>query len=248
MKPKLLFIMATVLLLFAFFYVNYQSEARAKDRKYYEERDLIVWDIETDQKIIALTFDDGPHPTNTSKLLDVLAKYDAKATFFIVGEQAEKYPDIVRRQFEEGHELANHTFTHTYNASVQQLEGELQKTSTLLQEITGLTPKLFRPVGGSYNEEIIDMAASKGYRVIMWSWHQDSEDWKRPGVEKIIQKVLKQPTRGDVVLFHDGGGNRDQTVVALDKIIPTLQEQGYTFVTISEMIDIRDERNIEINK
>ncbi|KMY33830.1 oligosaccharide deacetylase [Lysinibacillus xylanilyticus] len=213
-----------------------------KGRPYYEETGEVVWDINTKDKIIALTFDDGPHPKYTAAILDLLAKYDAKATFFIIGKNAEKYPDLVLRSYSEGHELANHTYSHPFKASVAELHAQLRKTKEIIYGITGFSPVLFRPVGGNYNDQMINAAVKDGYKVVMWSWHQDTQDWKQPGVNKIVQKVMKGSKPGDVILFHDGGGDRMQTIKALEEILPELKKQGYTFVTISELIKSKQQQ------
>jgi len=213
-----------------------------KGRPYYEETGEVVWDINTEDKIIALTFDDGPHPKYTAAILDLLAKYDAKATFFIIGKNAEKYPEVVLRSYSEGHELANHTFSHPFKVSVAELQKELRQTKEIIYSITGFSPALFRPVGGNYNDSMINAAVRDGYKVVMWSWHQDTQDWKQPGVKKITQKVLKGSKPGDVILFHDGGGDRSQTIKALEEILPVLKKQGYTFVTISELIESKQQK------
>jgi len=213
-----------------------------KGRPYYEETGEVVWDINTEDKIIALTFDDGPHPKYTAAILDLLAKYDAKATFFIIGKNAEKYPEVVLRSYSEGHELANHTFSHPFKVSVAELQKELRQTKEIIYSITGFSPALFRPVGGNYNDSMINAAVRDGYKVVMWSWHQDTQDWKQPGVKKITQKVLKGSKPGDIILFHDGGGDRSQTIKALEEILPVLKKQGYTFVTISELIESKQQK------
>ena len=218
------------------FYVGSKTSAD-KGRSYYEETGQVVWDIDTQEKVVALTFDDGPHPKNTAKVLDLLAKYKAKATFFIIGANAKKYPELVQRSHKEGHELANHTFTHPYNASVTELQDEIEQTNEIIYSISGFMPVLFRPVGGNYNEQMINAVADDGYKVVMWSYHQDTQDWKEPGVDKIVDKVLKGTKPGDVILFHDGVENHEQTVKALERILPELQKQGYTFVTVSELIN-----------
>ncbi|OEC03730.1 oligosaccharide deacetylase [Lysinibacillus sphaericus] len=213
-----------------------------KGRSEYEKTGEVVWDINTKDKIVALTFDDGPHPKYTAKILDTLAKYEAKATFFIIGQNAEKYPELVSRTYKEGHELANHTYSHPYKVSIPDLQEELRQTNQMIYSITGFSPVLFRPVGGNYTEKMINTAVNNGYKVVMWSWHQDTQDWKEPGTNKIVQKVLGGTKPGDVILFHDGGGNRTQTIKALEEIIPTLKKQGYTFVTVSELIEKKQQQ------
>lgn len=219
-----------------------ESNMRAyavKDRYYYEKTGEIMWEIKTKEKVVALTFDDGPHPKYTAEILDILEKYKAKATFFVVGENAEKNPDLILRQYNEGHEIANHTYTHPLKTTLPKLEIELKQTDDLIFSITGYHPELFRPVEGQYTDQLIQNVVKKGYQVVMWSWHQDTEDWKSPGVHRIEKTVLNGVEPGNIILFHDGGGDRSQTVKALEKIIEKLQKQGYEFVTVSELIKMK---------
>ncbi|MEO4054686.1 polysaccharide deacetylase family protein [Solibacillus sp. CAU 1738] len=238
MKKIHLFLLSLCIVVISFFYVN-DSPSADKGRKYYEEAGHILWDIKTEEKIIAITFDDGPHRKYTTEILDLLAQFEVKATFFIVGENAEKNPEIVLRMYDDGHELANHTYTHPFKVTVPQLVKELKQTNDTIFSITGYSPVLFRPVEGQYTDAMIDAIVKEKLKVVMWSWHQDTQDWKNPGVKKIVNTVLKGTKPGNVVLFHDGGGNRAQTVKALEEIIPELQKQGYKFVTISELIEMQ---------
>ncbi|WP_342600017.1 polysaccharide deacetylase family protein [Psychrobacillus sp. FSL H8-0483] len=234
---KTLVIKVLILIIFIFC-IAYASSAMDKGRPYYEKKGYVLWGIKTDEKVIALTFDDGPHITYTTQILDLLEQYDAKATFFVIGERAEKYQDLIYQMAHDGHEIANHTYTHPLKITPGKLEEELKKTNEIIHDITGTYPIFYRPVGGSYNDRIINTAIDNGYKVIMWSWHQDTEDWKTPGVKKIVSKVLSGANPGDIVLFHDAGGDRTQTVQALEEILPELQKQGYRFVTISELIEV----------
>ena len=184
------------------------------------------------------------HPKYTKEVLDILAKYDAKATFFLVGELAEKNPEVVFQMYEEGHELANHTYTHPFRINLPKLLEEIKQTNETIFSITGYSPVLFRPVEGQYTDALIDAVTKEGYRVVMWSWHLDTEDWKDPGVDKIVKKVVEGTTPGNVILFHDGGGNREQTVKALEQIMPVLKDEGYKFVTISELLKIDKKEKI----
>ena len=204
-----------------------------------------MWEIQTNEKVVALTFDDGPHPKYTVQILDLLEQYEAKGTFFLVGEQAEKNPQVVFRMYEDGHEIANHTYTHPFTKSVPQIMKEIQQTDDTLFSITGHSPKLFRPVEGHYTEQLVEEVVKEGYKIVMWSWHQDTEDWKDPGVNVIANKVINGIEEGNIVLFHDGGGNREQTVKALEIIVPKLKEQGYTFITVSEMLQLQQEQEIK---
>ncbi|MER2170254.1 MAG: polysaccharide deacetylase family protein [Psychrobacillus psychrodurans] len=239
MKKKYIFIMFSVAIILVL--TTYSKGLAVKDRYYYENTGEIMWEIDTNEKVVALTFDDGPHPKYTAEILDILLKHQAKATFFVVGEQAEKNPELISRQFNEGHEIANHTYTHPLKTTLNKLEEELIQTDDLIFSITGSRPKLFRPVEGQYTDQMIEKVVEKGYQVVMWSWHQDTEDWKSTGVHRILKTVLKGVKPGNIILFHDGGGDRSQTVKALDKIVKDLKEQGYGFVTVSELIEMKNE-------
>ena len=218
-----------------------------KGRKYYEDLGHIVWEIQTQEKVVALTFDDGPHPIYTEQVLNLLEQYGAKGTFFLVGEHAEKNPQVVFRMYEEGHEIANHTYTHPFTKSVSKVMKEIKQTDDTLFSITGYSPNLFRPVEGQYTDQLVEEVVKEGYKIVMWSWHQDTEDWKDPGVNKIVNKVLNGIEEGNIVLFHDGGGNRQQTVKALEIILPELKKQGYKFITVTEMLKLKNEE-IKVRK
>ncbi|MFJ7954537.1 polysaccharide deacetylase family protein [Lysinibacillus sp. NPDC096418] len=242
MKKYLLLLLPLCVLVFTIFFVNERSFAD-KGRRYYEEAGQILWEIKTDEKIVALTFDDGPHKKYTPEILDLLEKYNAKATFFVVGEHADKNHELVLRMYEEGHELAIHTYTHPLRTNVPNLMKEIKRTHETIYGITGFSPTLFRPVEGQYTDAMIDAIVKEGYKVVMWSWHLDTMDWKSPGVYKIVNTVLKGVREGSVVLFHDGGGNRQQTLKALEKILPELEKQGYKFLTISELLEVQKDNN-----
>ncbi|MED1791973.1 polysaccharide deacetylase family protein [Brevibacillus nitrificans] len=208
------------------------------DREYYETRGEIVWEVPTNTKVMALTFDDGPDPEYTLQIAELLKQYNAKGTFFVVGSRAQAFPEVVRQLASEQHELANHTYSHpdVRRISSERLQTEMEKTQEAIFQSTGIRPQLFRPPGGYYSDAVVNIAKKAGFLVVMWSWHQDTRDWSDPGVQKIVNKVLNNARNGDIVLFHDYGGDRKQTVQALRKILPELHKQGYQFVTVSEMM------------
>jgi peptidoglycan-N-acetylglucosamine deacetylase len=228
----------TILLLFSFFYSHEPTHANMYKRFKFEKTGQVFWDIKTKEKLVALTFDDGPDPIYTPQILDALAKYNAKATFFVIGAEAERFPEIIKRQAEEGHEIANHTYRHNFrdNFNEKKLKKELDRTSEVIRNITGIEPSLFRPHSGYYNEKNVNTAINNGYRVILWSWHQDTKDWKRPGVGKITKNVVSDTKPGDIVIFHDAGGDRTQTVRAVENILEILYKNGYKCVTVSDML------------
>ncbi|QAY68509.1 polysaccharide deacetylase family protein [Paenibacillus protaetiae] len=217
---------------------GFDMPAEMKNRTYYEKRGEIVWEVPMQSKKIALTFDDGPFPESTEPILDLLKQYHAKATFFVVGNRAEKFPDTVKREVEEGHEIANHTFTHLYlkannSGSVQD---EILRTEHSIEHLTGKKTLLFRPPGGVYNEQMVQMAKRNGYTVVLWSWHQDTNDWRKPGVRYIVNKVLKNARNGDIILMHDYVPSSLQTLEAMKIILPELSRRGFQMVTVSELL------------
>jgi cellulose synthase/poly-beta-1,6-N-acetylglucosamine synthase-like glycosyltransferase/peptidoglycan/xylan/chitin deacetylase (PgdA/CDA1 family) len=194
-------------------------------------------------KEVALTFDDGPDPVYTQQILDILDRYHIKGSFFIVGENAELHPEIIKREFNDGDEIGNHTFSHPDVASVSPMRTkmELNANQRLFEEITGHSMTMFRAPYAAVAEpstpnEILPIlrAQSMGYTMI--GELIDPEDWQRPGTDEIVKRVLKQLPNGNVILLHDAGGDRSQTVAALPKIIEELQKQGYSFTTISHLI------------
>ena len=195
------------------------------------------------EKVIALTFDDGPHPRYTNEILDLLKEYDVKATFFVLGKLAEAYPDIIKRQSEEGHEIGNHTYSHinTEKVTKEELIWEYEKTQNIIAKLTNNRPKLFRPPYGSFNNNTIDIIESNDSVIVLWSAQQDSKDWSNPEIDKIVSTTLSNIKNGDIILFHDYVYfNKSNTVEALKKILPELKNRGYRFVTVSELINMEN--------
>ncbi|WP_353097724.1 polysaccharide deacetylase family protein [Tissierella praeacuta] len=193
------------------------------------------------QKFIALTFDDGPHPQYTPEILDLLDKYNIKATFFVLGQFAEQYPDIIKRQAKEGHEIGNHTYSHINIQQVpkQKVKEEFDKTQDIIFSLTGIKSKTFRPPYGSYDDNIIKIISDESCNVILWSYTQDSRDWSNPEVEKIVSNTISNIENGDIVLLHDYVYfETSNTVEALKIIIPELIDKGYKFVTISQLLEL----------
>lgn len=198
------------------------------------------------ERTIALTFDDGPDPTWTPRILDVLARHDVRATFFVVGTAALEHPDLVRRIRAEGHEVGVHTLTHVNLglAPSWRQELELRAGQQAVIAATGETTSLLRPPfsrepGGVDDAawSAIERAAHEGYLSVLAS--ADSEDWRRPGVAAIQRNATPTGSSGEIVLFHDGGGDRTQTVAAVDRLIPDLQDRGYRFDTVSGAVGLR---------
>lgn len=196
-------------------------------------------------KRIALTFDDGPDPQWTPKILDVLRREGVPATFFMVGSQAARHPDLVRAVERAGEEIGNHTFTHAGMSTgpgwLRRAEVEL--TEAILAGITGHYPRFIRPPYSATSDAVTPsaeraLAKAAGTRYIIALADYDSNDWKRPGVAKIVGNATPSAGRGGVIMFHDGGGNRSETVAALALIVPKLRAQGYSFVALRDMLGL----------
>ncbi|BAC14057.1 oligosaccharide deacetylase [Oceanobacillus iheyensis HTE831] len=235
MRKFILVILGIVILL-----IQQPSNVLSKDRFDFEKAGDAIWEGETDEKIVALTFDDGPHPDYTPEILDILEQYNMKGTFYVMGAHARKYPGLVFRAFLEGHEIGNHTFTH--NGSITYLNDELTKTNEIIEKITGKYPATFRPVGGNYNETVISIAKKKGQKVAMWAWDQDTRDWDDVDSKTIANQVIGNLSPGDIILFHDAGGDRTPTIEALPIILRFFKEEGYEGITVTDMIERTSER------
>ena len=177
----------------------------------------------TGTSAVALTFDDGPS-TDTPRVLDMLAKDHIKATFCLIGKQVAQYAEYVKRIVAEGHTLCNHTWTHDEalrTRSEDRIRSEFQRTSDAIHAIVPDAPiKYFRNPGGAFSPKTVSVAASMGMTSIFWN--VDPQDWRRPGVQPIINNVLGHTGPGSIVLLHDGGGDRSQTMTALRTILPNL--------------------------
>jgi len=188
------------------------------------------------QKLIALTFDDGPWPVTTEKVLDILHQYNARATFFWIGKNLARYPRIAQRVVEGGHAVGNHTWSHRYTpVSPAAAAREVDPTAALIARDTQVSTWLFRPPGGNLKTGVARYALSKGYTVVMWSVSSADTDPKAPWTA-FADNVLKGARPGSIVLMHDGGGNRSRTVEALPVILAGLQQQGYRFVSVPELL------------
>lgn len=194
-----------------------------------------------EEKIIALTFDDGPHPQYTPDILDLLDKYNIKSTFFVLGQFAEQHPDIIKRQSEEGHEIGNHTYSHINmkKVSKEKFEEEFNKTQEIILSLTGTESKVFRPLYGFCDEKALSIIDKHDCNVILWSTEQDSKDWSNPKVDKIVTYTISNIKNGDIILFHDYVYfEKSNTLEALKLIIPELINKGYRFVTVSELMKL----------
>jgi peptidoglycan/xylan/chitin deacetylase (PgdA/CDA1 family) len=212
------------------------TESKPKPKK----RSLIIRtcampaDAKADDKVkyVALTFDDGPNPTYTPKVLAILKKEGVHATFCLIGRHAKKYPELVQEIVAEGHKIADHSMNHDEHLdkrSVAKMKAEILGTKELLESIVpGTNVEYYRAPGGNMNNKLRDLVISWGMKPLGWS--VDPKDWQEPGTQQILSTVKAQLHSGGVIIMHDAGGDRSETIEALEKVIPELKKQGYQFV------------------
>lgn len=188
-------------------------------------------------KLVALTFDDGPWPESTAAILDVLGDNDVRATFFVLGQQVERFPGITYRIAEEGHLLGSHSLSHRRFSELKpaQVRREAVGGRSVIRGASGVDTPWIRPPYGAMNAAAYHELHRLDARVVMWD--VDPRDWKRPGVPKIVGRVVNKVKPGSIVLLHDGGGNRSETITALPRIIRRLKAKGYVFVTVEELVE-----------
>lgn len=183
-----------------------------------------------EKKKIALTFDDGPHPQYTLEMLDVLKERNVKATFFLLGKEVEKYPEIVKKIQEEGHLIGNHSYKHEQLSRLTMKEAcaQVNRTNKLIYDITGVYPSYLRPPFGDWHEKL-----DREVNMVEVLWDVDTLDWSSQNHARIVNKVLKNVQENDIILMHDG---YETSVTAAKEIIDTLEKQGYEFVTVDELL------------
>ncbi|MFF2144381.1 polysaccharide deacetylase family protein [Kitasatospora sp. NPDC058190] len=205
------------------------SAVAARSKPVYKVHDILP---SAPSNAVALTIDDGPSRLYTPQVLQLLRKYDIRATFSVVGMEAHANKDVIKQIAADGHTLANHTMTHPQplsHRSAAQIHQQLVDTQSVLVDSGAPAPTLFRSPGGDWSPTILETAAQLGMTPI--DWDVDPRDWARPGTNKITEKLLAAKP-GDILLCHDGGGDRTQTLEALKTVLPALKAKGYTFVTL----------------
>ena len=190
--------------------------------------------VPTTHKVVALTIDDGPHYKTTPQMLAVLREKNVKLTLFILGENAVMHPEILAQAVADGHEIANHAYSHKPLNKMSKAEiGEEMDKAEKAITVVAPKPTLFRPPGGAYNETVMAQALQRGYTTILWS--VDPGDWRRPSVAQVVDNVMKNVEPGSIVLLHDGQYPLP-TPEAIGIIIDRLRTQGYSIVTVSELL------------
>ena len=229
-RRKRLAALACVLAAALMFYaVNYPAAVDASATA----RQLPIYCVKRDQKMLSVSFDAAWGNEDTQQLIDILGQYNVKATFFVVGEWVDKYPESVRALHAAGHEIMNHSNTHAHlsQLSREAIIADVEACSDKIEAVTGVRPTLIRPPYGEYDNNVISTIRSIGMEPIQWD--VDSLDWKEIPADEICQRVISRVSSGSIVLFHNAALH---TPEALPTIIETLLQDGYTFVPISQLI------------
>ncbi len=202
--------------------------------------EIVIKRAATAEKVVAVTIDDGPHEKATPRMLEALRETGIKATFFILGKSAEEYPELVRQVIAEGHEVATHGYSHRNMARMSraQCEEEWEKAERVLAEL-GADAKLFRPPGGAYGQSLVEGAKQRGFHIILWD--VDPRDWQVPSADTITERIMTDVRPGSIILLHDGQYPL-HSADALRKVVERMKADGYSFVTVSELIGISSGR------
>jgi len=193
--------------------------------------DAPVFYIDDGRKVIALTIDDGPSPVYTPQVLRLLDKYQVIATFSMIGLEVDTYPAITREVAAAGHKIINHTWSHLNlaNQTPVVIADQIARATGAIHHATGRLPTMFRAPYGAWSPAVLQRCAQAGMTPLAWS--VDPRDWSRPGVPSIVGNIMRNTKTGSIILEHDGGGNRSQTVAALKIVLPRLLAEGYRFTT-----------------
>ncbi|WP_138750832.1 polysaccharide deacetylase family protein [Paenibacillus sinopodophylli] len=201
----------------------------------------IINEVPTSQKVVAFTFDDGPNPLYTPQLLDIFSEVSGRATFFMIGEMIEQHSEVAAAVHAHNHEIGNHTYSHPFmtQISIDQCENELLRTERLITQITGAPPSVMRPPYLDYNEDVHAITSKFGYHAI-GALNLGTRDWEMPGVDHILNVTRRNVKNGSILIFHDGYEDRSQTIEAVRILTRELSDQGYQFVTVSELLNMKD--------
>lgn len=200
--------------------------------------------VHTSRPILALTFDDGPHPQLTPKLLDILRQQGVRATFYVVGKNVEMYPDIARRIVAEGHEIANHSWSHPVltKVSAAKMNQEIESTCAVIERVTGRRPTTMRPPYGAVNDRV-RQAILQDHKLDVILWSVDPLDWKRPGASVVTQRMVQGAKPGAILLAHD---IHPGTIEAMPQTIAQLKAKGYGFATVSQLIALQESSAVPV--
>lgn len=201
----------------------------------------LIVSVPTTERVIAFTFDDGPNPVYTPQVLELFREVGGKATFFMIGSQIDANPTLAEQVYAEGHELGNHTYTHPFLTRLthDEARAELVRADERIRRITGKPVQVFRPPFFDANDEIYALADELGYHCIGAN-NLAAKDWEMPGTDHIVEHSRSSAAGGSIFIFHDGFGDRSQSVEAVRILLSELSEAGYRFVTVSEILALAE--------
>lgn len=203
----------------------------------------LVHRVPTQEKAVAFTFDDGPHPVFTEQVLEIFQKMDGRATFCMIGQEIDKFGDIAAKVHSAGHELVNHTYSHPdlTQLTLEEARSEILLGDERIRRVTGKPASNFRPPFFAVNEVILSLAAEFGYHSI-GCVNGEAKDWEQPqpGVDYILEHTRPAVANGSILLFHDGYGDRAQTIEAVQVLVQELAAEGYRFVTVNELLTLAE--------
>jgi peptidoglycan/xylan/chitin deacetylase (PgdA/CDA1 family) len=219
------------------------KESKAKENieiKITSRRKNLPGQVKTRKRIIALTFDDGPHEKCTEEILEILKQNEIHATFFVIGRNLQAHPEIVKEAYKNGNVIGNHSFSHSRFTTLSEKEivDELLKTNELIYNTIGVYPLLFRYPYGGCSDKSREVVDSLGFTTIAWCDATNDYDADKTTSEKIAEDIIKLAKPGAIIILHDGGGDREKTVQALPIIIKALKEKGYRFLTLPELLKV----------
>lgn len=233
LRKRILFIVFLVVIIIFIFLFSIFLKNKNIVGVFSSEKKLPIYSVETEDKKIAISFDAAWGDEFSDDILDILDQYEVKTTFFLVAFWVDKYPDMVKKIHERGHEIGNHSTTHPHMSKLtkEDIKKELKITGDKIMAITGKEPTVFRPPFGDYNNLLIETAEELNYYTIQWD--VDSLDWKELGVQPVVDRVSRNVTKGSIVLFHN---NAKYVSDFLPLVLEKLQDQGYEIVPVSELI------------
>lgn len=200
----------------------------------------ILCEVATDRREVAITFDDGPNPRHTPRLLELCERLDVRVTFFVVGRRVRRFAEVTAQVAATGHEIANHSFHHVPMSAlpVPLMRREIENTSNLVESLTGRRPGFFRPPMGWFSPQLLATARAAGCVPAIGTIHP--RDSRRPPAREIEERVMRRMAPGAIVILHDGGWrigcDRSRTIAAFERIVPKLRKDGYRLVTLSELV------------
>ncbi len=223
--------------------IGFYKFALHSNMEYWVKNHLVINRVNTSEKAVALTFDDGPDPATTPAVLAALAKHDVKATFFVLGQRAEANPKLLKEISSAGHELGNHSYSHKdFNKLTgSEIRSEIVRTNEIIEKLSGQKTILFRPPGGYLSNEMIRITQEEKVKVAYWSWETDSKDWRSSNSQHIVDYVTNHVAPGQIIILHDGGKNGLITARAVDLMISRIEKKGYRFMTMGELMKLENQ-------